>query len=191
MSAFELAGIKSVSGDAGAGARIRAVRGPISQRTFAAALAVHPNTLGRIERGERIPDFDLLKTLCRKFAVNARWLLLGEGPMRAGAYEGVASGPGGLREHSGDGPAAFGRDEVEIDAALFGVILAAIERVHSERGITAPADERGRLTAQIYLDVVAATDDPAARRAMVPAIAASLARFLAIAPTSRPRFDKR
>lgn len=186
-----MAGIKAASGDAGAGARIRAVRGPTSQRSFAAALGVHPNTLGRIERGERIPDFDLLKTLCRKFAVNPRWLLLGEGPMRVGAYDGLATGRGGLRERGADGPAAFGRDEVEIDAALFGVILAAIERVHSERGIVAAADERGRLTAQIYLDVVAATDDPAARRAMVPAIAASLARFLAIAPASRPRLDKR
>jgi len=176
MSAIGLAGAKGVVGDVDAGGRVRAVRGSLSQRKFAAAMGVHPNTLGRIERGERVPDLHFLKTLCRQYTVNARWLLLGEGRMRAGSFAPIATLAGGLREPAARAfPAS---DGVEIDEGLFGVILAAVEQVHADAGVNAPAERRGRVTAQIYLDVVMAADEPAARRAMVPAISASLARFL-------------
>ena len=187
MSAFELAGTRAGAGDAGAGGRIRAVRGTQSQREFAAALRVHPNTLGRIERGERIPDLLLLRDLCRQFGVNARWLLLGEGRMRVSVYDVSTLGIAGLR----DSGAHSVPDGAEIDEGLFGTILAAIERVHADRAIQVPAEDRGRLAAQIYLDVSAATEDPAARRAMVPAIAASLARFLSTRDARGAGADKK
>lgn len=188
MRAIGLASAKGSVRDVDAGGRVRAVRGSLSQRKFAAALGVHPNTLGRIERGERVPDLHFLKTLCRQYTVNARWLLLGEGRMRAGSFAPIATMAGGLREPAARAfPASEG---VEIDEGLFGVVLAAVERVHADARVSASAERRGRVTAQIYLDVVTAADDPAARRAMVPAIAAALARFLASKERKTRRDDK-
>lgn len=49
-----------------------------SQGELAGDLGVHPNTLGRYERGERLPDGDLLSALAA-LGVNTHWVLTGQG----------------------------------------------------------------------------------------------------------------
>lgn len=65
----------------GIGKRIQTVRGDVSREDFAAVLGIHAQTLGRYERGERLPDSDFVKAVCEKYGVNPAWLLLGEGEM--------------------------------------------------------------------------------------------------------------
>ena len=60
--------------------RIRRVRGGMSRADFAEKIGVHLNTLGYYERGQRAPDAVVLINICKVFAVEPSWLLLGEGP---------------------------------------------------------------------------------------------------------------
>lgn len=76
----------------GFGARIRKARGELTLQGFAEALGVHKNTLARYERGESSPDGELLALIARKFSINPRWLLTGEGRMRGGGEEEEKSG---------------------------------------------------------------------------------------------------
>lgn len=62
------------------GGRIKAVRGSISQDEFSKDLAIHKNTLGKYERGERIPDAEFLNKLLACFPeIDPAWLLTGVG----------------------------------------------------------------------------------------------------------------
>lgn len=62
--------------------RLRIIRGKVSRIEFARLLDVHPNTLGRYERGQTEPDFTFARSICTKFGIEPRWLLFGTGPMR-------------------------------------------------------------------------------------------------------------
>jgi phage repressor protein C with HTH and peptisase S24 domain len=61
------------------GERIVLVRGKQPRDSFAAELGVHPQTLGRYEKGERLPDSAFLELLSKRYSVNPAWLLTGEG----------------------------------------------------------------------------------------------------------------
>jgi len=64
------------------GTRLVEFRGELGQNQtqLATSLGVHTNTLGRYERGERLPDGDLLLGLV-KLGLNTHWLMTGDGPM--------------------------------------------------------------------------------------------------------------
>lgn len=66
------------------GARLKQVRGELSQKDFAARLGVYWNSYARYEREERDMDAQLVAKICRDFSIDPRWLLLGEGDMRLG-----------------------------------------------------------------------------------------------------------
>lgn len=59
------------------GDRIVEVRGKMSRETFATELGVHPQTLARYEKGERLPDSAFLENLSKRYKVDAGWLLTG------------------------------------------------------------------------------------------------------------------
>lgn len=63
------------------GARIAAIRGRQTQEEFARELGVHAGTLGRYERGERLPDAEFLVALSRKKNISTDWVLFGLPPM--------------------------------------------------------------------------------------------------------------
>jgi phage repressor protein C with HTH and peptisase S24 domain len=65
------------------GRRIAELRGRETQEAFAAQLGVHVNTLGRYERGERLPDGELLFALSRVKGVSSDWVLFGLPPKGA------------------------------------------------------------------------------------------------------------
>lgn len=66
------------------GERVALVRGSQSQSRFAELVALHKNTLGNYERGEREMGVTALARLVA-LGWNANWLLTGEGPERLGA----------------------------------------------------------------------------------------------------------
>lgn len=59
------------------GGRIADLRGEEDQKAFAARLGVHWQTLGRYERGERLPDTDFVLSLMRVRGISADWLFNG------------------------------------------------------------------------------------------------------------------
>ncbi len=63
----------------GIGERIKEVRGKTSLFNFAAMHSIHKSTLIRYEKEETSPDASFLADLCRKYMLNAGWLLLGQG----------------------------------------------------------------------------------------------------------------
>lgn len=69
------------------GNRLKIVRGDMNQYEFAEALSVHPNTVARYERGERLPDAEYLERVYKRFSVSPQWLLTGKGLMRKARRE--------------------------------------------------------------------------------------------------------
>lgn len=63
------------------GERIELIRGKQARESFAAELGVHPQTLARYEKGERLPDSAFLETLSKRYNVDPAWLLTGEGKL--------------------------------------------------------------------------------------------------------------
>lgn len=64
------------------GERIRQIRDRVPRHEFARNLEIGTSTLQRYESGERRPDAELLRRLCRRYKVSPAWLLLGTGPIR-------------------------------------------------------------------------------------------------------------
>ncbi|MCQ9146184.1 helix-turn-helix domain-containing protein [Ochrobactrum intermedium] len=53
------------------------------RQALAAELGISKNSLAFYERGERTPDASVLEIYCSRFAINANWLLTGQGDMFA------------------------------------------------------------------------------------------------------------
>lgn len=60
------------------GLRIKQARGPMSQKALAEAVSVHPNTIGKLERGDAAPDALLLVAIAHATNKSAAWLLMGQ-----------------------------------------------------------------------------------------------------------------
>lgn len=69
-------------------ARIRALRGPMSQWEFAQRVEININTLRGYEKGARQPNADTISAICKVTGANPTWLLTGRGPVHdeASAY---------------------------------------------------------------------------------------------------------
>jgi transcriptional regulator with XRE-family HTH domain len=78
----------------GLGARLRTVRGDLSQQEFGDRLATSAQTIGRYEREERSPDAAFLRALMERFGIDPRWLVTGEGEMTLAAPSPVFAAPG-------------------------------------------------------------------------------------------------
>jgi phage repressor protein C with HTH and peptisase S24 domain len=64
------------------GLRLMEVRSRKTREEFAPEVGVHPNTLARYERGERLPETDFVMSLATKRGINPSWLLFGLQPKR-------------------------------------------------------------------------------------------------------------
>jgi phage repressor protein C with HTH and peptisase S24 domain len=64
--------------------RIKLIRGKLTQDDFARRIEIHKSSLGRYERGETVPDANLMQKICFVFGINPIWLLTGEGYMTGG-----------------------------------------------------------------------------------------------------------
>lgn len=63
------------------GARIKQIRGSISQLKLAKELDVSQTAIGNYENGTQVPGGGFILTFCEKFGLEPRWLLTGEGAM--------------------------------------------------------------------------------------------------------------
>lgn len=146
--------------------RIRLVRADTPQDMFAGQLGVHPQTIGKYERGLVVPGGDVL-TRFRGLGISIDWLLTGEGEMR----------PSRQPTPSGDSPPAT----ASLDNELVGLIVEGISMVYKEAGAALSPRELGRLIARFHTDTLAAVegdDDPGTRRAVLRALLAQLRRDL-------------
>lgn len=77
------------------GDRIVLIRGKQARDSFASELGVHPQTLARYEKGERLPDSAFLEMLSKRHNVDPTWLLTGEGQpySKLAAVQPVVSAP--------------------------------------------------------------------------------------------------
>ncbi|AAK87605.1 XRE family transcriptional regulator [Agrobacterium tumefaciens] len=69
------------------GRRLRAVRAAFDiddRDVFASRLVISKSGLAHYERGERVPDAELLSAYHREFGVNISWLVTGQGDMFEG-----------------------------------------------------------------------------------------------------------
>jgi len=143
---------------------MRMVRGALSQEEFAAQLAVHKNTIGKYERGERQPEAEVLARLRSELGVDVNWLLTGEGAMRPGDAEVPPSAP----TISSD---AF-------DADLVGRVLEEISLIYKEFGWGKSLQQLGSEAAQIAADIATDGQTSEAKGAAVKAAGAMLRRQL-------------
>ena len=60
------------------GRRVKEARGLVSQKTLADLIDVHVNTIGKIERGDAVPDAIQLHEIGRVTKTNPAWLLCGD-----------------------------------------------------------------------------------------------------------------
>lgn len=119
-------------------------------------MAVHLNvdvsaqTIGRYERGERVPDGEFLLAMVR-LGCDPAWLM-----------SGTARRP----------------DQVQIDDELMGRVTDAIARLYKEERVSLAPVDMGRLAAQRYSEIVAATDDVQERYAMIKLVIQQLRQEL-------------
>ncbi len=62
---------------------MRRAFGDKDREEFAAALVISANSVARYERGDRVPDSDVLTAYKKKFGISIDWLLTGDGEMFA------------------------------------------------------------------------------------------------------------
>ena len=65
-------------------ARLKMLRGKLSQAEFGKRLGLSQTSIGNYENGSRTPDAKTIIVICKTFGVRPEWLLLGDGPMLTG-----------------------------------------------------------------------------------------------------------
>jgi transcriptional regulator with XRE-family HTH domain len=60
------------------GDKLKQIRGALSQAEFAVILGVSQPTIGKYEKGVRVPDTDFIQSICSNFGISADWLILGD-----------------------------------------------------------------------------------------------------------------
>ncbi|HEY0328812.1 MAG TPA: hypothetical protein VGC77_06890 [Rhodopseudomonas sp.] len=103
--------------------------------------------------GRTRPPFFALLTLVSAAKLNLNWLANGD-PLD----ERVPAAP----------------SPPDIDDELFGRVFDAVQRLYKDERVAMPPIDLGRLAARKYGEIIAATDDPAERGAMIKLIVAQL-----------------
>lgn len=83
------------------GARIRQVRGKVSQEEFARRLGISKGALGCYERGVNCPNVEVVLGICRLCRISVEWLVAGSGPMMAPRAPGGGSRTGTAPHRAG------------------------------------------------------------------------------------------
>lgn len=60
------------------GQRLQSLRGTKSREEFAEGLGIHPQTLRKYEKGERVPDAYFIRCLSEWLGISADWLIQGD-----------------------------------------------------------------------------------------------------------------
>lgn len=65
-------------------ARLKIVRGQLTQKDFSKKISVSQSSYSLYEQGQRVPDALFLNRVCDLFDIDPGWLLTGRGDMRSG-----------------------------------------------------------------------------------------------------------
>lgn len=136
----------------------------LSQRNFSRHSGVAFRTWQTIEAGGNVPSGETLLKLSA-LGWNPGWILTGRGPMR-------------LDDPAGATPAGVGSPATPLDAELLGGIIETIIHEAQAAGVSIPPAELGRKAGKTYAELMAASSDPAERRAMLKLTAVQLRREL-------------
>ena len=138
--------------------RLRAIREELdhSQVEFAGMVGLSLSALKRIEIGHNVPSGETLLKYA-ELGANPGWILTGEGRMWRGEADEVdASAMPNARLF-----------ELFMDQKLFGRIVEAIDRLFKAENMRLLPVQLGELSAEKYAEIIAATDDPEERLAMI------------------------
>lgn len=111
----------------------------LSQADWSKKVSVALGTIKKIERAVNVPSGETLLAYARA-GFDPGWILTGAGSMIAGAAELPAG---------------------DLDAELLGRVVDAVGKLYRELGMSIPGIELGRLSAEKYAEIVAASDDAA------------------------------
>lgn len=131
------------------GERIKTARGSLSQGEFAEAIGVSKAAIGGYERGQQTPGATVIASICERFDVEPRWLLLGQGPMRREEQE--IDRTNGSPSNTGE---LHGCDLDLIEAAI-----SAVEEVLEATERSMPVPKKAQLITAIY-DLYSDTERP-------------------------------
>lgn len=143
----------------------------LTQAEFAAKTGVSERSLQGFERGRGVPSGETLLKIA-ELGLNPGWLLIGTGNML-------------LRDRQDDGPA-----HGDLDRELMGRVVDAITRLYRDLAISLSPVDLGRLSAEKYAEIAAASSDPAERMAMVKLMAVQLRKELLAPPQADARKDR-
>lgn len=127
------------------GSRLKLVRKDFTQQAFADRLGTDKNTIGRYERGERLPDSAFLCRLHSLTGVSLDWLLTGSGQ------------PPPFLERRKRAPAPV--DEDLAAASAHGIAV-----IYQRYACALPPDELGRITARVLNRLMEIYTDAEERR---------------------------
>lgn len=110
------------------GDRIKELRGKTSLVDFSILFEIHRNTLRAYESNSRYPDSRLLSAICKKYQVNADWLLLGMGP------KSIDESP-----------------TVELNQEILTDAIAALEEALESKGRVMTPENKAEIISEIYM----------------------------------------
>ncbi|CAA0088215.1 Uncharacterised protein [Starkeya nomas] len=144
----------------------------LSQTAMSEKIGGGKGTWQNIEAGNNPPNGTTLLAIAG-LGFNPGWILTGIGPMR------LADTP-------------IDRESVEtaIDRELMGRVVDSIARLYRELAISLSPVDLGRLSAEKYEEIAAASSDPAERMAMVKLMAVQLRKELLAPPQADVRKDR-
>lgn len=157
--------------------RLKLIRESIglSQTAMSEKIGGGKGTWQNIEAGNNPPNGTTLLAIAG-LGFNPGWILTGIGPMR------LSDTPIG-RE-------SVGQSESAIDRELMGRVVDAISRLYRDLAISLSPVDLGRLSAEKYEEIAAASLDQAERMAMVKLMAVQLRKELLTPPAADGRKDR-
>jgi transcriptional regulator with XRE-family HTH domain len=122
--------------------RLKILRGRKSQTAFSDEIGVSQRTLSRYENGA-LPDIGVAQTICRRFNVEPRWLLFGEGPVFS-----FDSAPSGLPENPADLTIALQRSREDALSRNNDQVFLELQKELAEAKQQAAEAEKARAEAE-------------------------------------------
>ncbi|MGG9999715.1 helix-turn-helix domain-containing protein [Pseudovibrio ascidiaceicola] len=125
------------------GQRLIQIRGEERRVDYCARLGLSASTYGNYEKGDRLPDTDILAIIAEANDINLNWLILGEGPMRLVKPDVVSFGASGM------------------DKEFFARVLEVVGRTYKEVGARITERDLARLSMEKYEEYIELAEDPA------------------------------
>ncbi|MEP5810507.1 MAG: helix-turn-helix transcriptional regulator [Roseibium sp.] len=132
--------------------RLRDVRhrlGDPVRAEFSKKLGIGQSSLANYERGDSVPDANVLLAYREQFGVNGDWLISGQGPM---FLNGTPPTPDGLFTDNG---------KPTVQSDIFKETGKLVQESHKAKGVTLPPDAHLAETVSRYNELISAAKNPA------------------------------